>query len=52
MRRLIAYQNIMVAEPVEEDTVQVQYGRSSLFLAPEDPDAFFRDLTQRLSLPG
>jgi len=24
MRRLIAYQNIMVAEPVEEDAVQMQ----------------------------
>ena len=52
MRKLIAYQNILVAEPVEEDTVQVKDGRNSLFLAPEDLDAFFRYLTQRLSLSG
>jgi hypothetical protein len=50
MRRLIPYQNITVVEPADEDTVKVRYGRNSLVLAPEDPDAFFRDLTRRLSM--
>ena len=48
MRRLIPYQNITVIEPVAEDTVKVQYGPNSLFLEPEDPDAFFRDLARRV----
>ena len=50
MRRLIPYQNITVVEPADADTVKVRYGRNSLVLAPEDPDAFFRDLTRRLSV--
>jgi hypothetical protein len=50
MRRLIPYQNITVVEPVAEDTVKVQCGPNALFLAPEDPDGFLRDLTRRLSL--
>jgi hypothetical protein len=48
MRGLIRYQNI----PVEEGTAQVQYGRNSLFLAPEDPAAFLRNLMQRVLLCG
>lgn len=50
MRRMIPYRNITVVEPVTEDTVKVQYGGNSLFLEPEDPDAFFRDLARRLSM--
>ena len=48
MRRLIPYQNITVVEPVEADAVKVQYGQNALFLAPADPDAFFRDLVNRV----
>ena len=48
MRCLIPYQNITFIEPVEADTVKVQYGRNSLLLAPEDPEAFFRDLANRV----
>lgn len=48
MRRLIPYQTITVVEPVADDTIKVQYGHNSLLLEPEDPDAFFRDLANRL----
>ena len=48
MRRTIPYQNITFIEPVAADTVKVQYGQNSLLLAPEDPDAFFRDLVNRV----
>lgn len=47
MRRRIPYRNITLVEPVAADTVKVQYGQNSLLLAPEDPDAFFRDLVTR-----
>ena len=50
MRRLIPYQSITIIEPSGEDTVKVRYGRNSLVLAPEDPAAFCRDLTRRLSM--
>jgi len=50
MRRLIPYKNITVVEPVAADTVKVQYGPNSLFLEPQDPDAFYRDLARRLSM--
>lgn len=49
VRRMIPYQNITVVEPVAADTVKIQYGRNALFLEPEDPDAFFRDLMRRLA---
>src|SRR5579862_6848660 len=48
MRRLIPYHNITFVEPVAADAVKVQYGQNSLFLEPEDPDAFFRDLLNRV----
>jgi Bacterial PH domain len=48
MRRLIPYQTITVVEPVADDTIKVQYGHNSLLLEPEDPDAFFRDLANRV----
>lgn len=47
MRRMTPYQSITFVEPVEADTVKLQYGQNSLLLAPEDPDAFFRDLANR-----
>jgi len=47
MRCLIPYRNITFIEPLAADTVKVQYGQNSLLLAPEDPDAFFRDLVNR-----
>jgi Bacterial PH domain len=50
MRRMIPYKSISRIEPAAADTVKVQYGPHSLFLEPEDPDAFYRDLARRLSM--
>jgi hypothetical protein len=47
MHRMIPYRNITLVEPVAADAVKVQYGQNSLWLEPEDPDAFFRDLVKR-----
>jgi hypothetical protein len=52
MRRRIAYQNIWTAEPLEEDTVQMQLQAGFAVTGRGARDAFFRDLTQRLSLRG